>query len=513
METENTAIAEITERIESPLERRRGLCIVAATAYLVLSYLFVSLVPINVAPLGFLVWTIATWSATAVFCLLNGGKLGFHSVCAALFCLAAALFRFIRGHVTADVFPVLLLCTLAYLYFVVTLFDNHSRSFGGGFLLDVIKGIAYPFISFHAFFVTLFKKSEDKRRSKNIWMAVIGVAAAFIAVLIVAGLLSYDANFAKLLPKIEIDSVGEIVFKLGFAIPLAALIFGAGVSSLTKRLDKLSSRETVGSVGKKVKVIPALIVILPVFALLAVYVLFFISQFAYYVGAFTHNLPEGYSMAEYAREGFFQLCGVVCINGALLAVLRCFTKTSAGGEALCRVLSFLLSLFTLILIATAVSKMLLYIESYDLTRLRLAVTVFLIFLAVAFTLTLLASVIKGFKAMPVIIVAGAVFIAVFALVNTNSLISKYNTEAYLGGRHETIDVEYLASDLGYSSLPELLKLRDNAPDAEIRSKAADGIRSISNRMNEDGNKWYNCSVPYLRAKKLLGGSGSSVPSI
>ena len=38
-----------------------------------------------------------------------------------------------------------------------------------------------------------------------------------------------------------------------------------------------------------------------------VYVLYLVSQLAYFSGGFSGILPKGYTMAEYARRGFFEM--------------------------------------------------------------------------------------------------------------------------------------------------------------------------------------------------------------
>ena len=53
-------------------------------------------------------------------------------------------------------------------------------------------------------------------------------------------------------------------------------------------------------------------VVMAVFA--AVYILFFAVQSSYLFGAFSRTLPEDFTVAQYAREGFFELCRVMAIN-------------------------------------------------------------------------------------------------------------------------------------------------------------------------------------------------------
>ncbi len=487
--------------------------LVFALFALIAAYLYTCIFPAGSSPLGFFVLAVSLYAATFVFALIKGARPTVHTLLAVIFGIVMALYYLLNGesdlYYTVDLFPAFLLSLPCYAYFVVSLFGNHSRSFGGRFILDIAKGVAYAFMSFIRFFVDIFTFGGEKKGGKKIGLLLLGIAVALIFVLIVGSLLSYDANFKKMLPEINIDTIGETILKLTFAIPIAALIYSLFSSSYEKKLPLLSTEATAEKVENGMKFLPAVIAVIPAAALLVLYLMFFISQWAYYMSAFTHKLPEGYSFAEYAREGFFQLCAVACINGILVAVLRCLTKRRTKAECVaCDVLTILLAISTLVLIATALSKMLLYIDAYDLTRDRLVVTLILVFLAIAFIAVILAALIKKMKATPVIIVTAAVFVLVYALCRPGRLIAKYNVDAYLNGKHENIDVMYLQNEIGYAAVPELLRLYEGTDDSELREKTDDSLDFIATKLRvyrgmEEYNKWYRMSIPRSQADKLL----------
>ncbi len=90
------------------------------------------------------------------------------------------------------------------------------------------------------------------------------------------------------------------------------------------------------------------------------------------------RLPEGYTYSGYARQGFFQLLFVACLN--LVMVLAClrFIRPS-------RIVNAILTLIcgcTYIMLASAVLRMLLYVRAYHLTYLRLTTLWFMAMLAV-----------------------------------------------------------------------------------------------------------------------------------
>ena len=77
-------------------------------------------------------------------------------------------------------------------------------------------------------------------------------------------------------------------------------------------------------------VLPRALLCAAVTPILAVYVIFFISQWSYYVSAFTNVLPADLTYAAYAREGFFQLCGVSALNAAMLLLFNLLIRKNGN---------------------------------------------------------------------------------------------------------------------------------------------------------------------------------------
>ena len=484
---------------ERGITREGAAFLALALGLLIASYLLMSIFPAWQSPLGFLLITAAVYVITTAAALLLGARPGLLSAAALAIGLIAAMYRMVHGCAQADIFPVMLISLFVYAYYVLTLFSNHSGRIGCGLLMDFVKGLSYMFVSFHEFFIAIFKPKGSRKRPFAVLLVTGGVLASAIFVIAVASLLSYDANFKALLPEISLEDVLSAILKLSLAVPLAAMLFSAVASSRKRLFPALSSEETVSKAGSQVKVIPAILIVMPVAALLIVYALFFISQRAYYLSAFTHTLPEGYSAAEYAREGFFQLLAVTIINLVLIVLLGCFMRNrSRSADILRRVLAALLSAAALLLITTAVSKMLLYIDRFDLSRARLEATVFMLFLAAVFAAVLLSSVFKRVKAAPIIAVAAVIFFVAFSLTNTNRFVAKYNVDMYLSGKHSDIDVEYLENNLGWSSAPELRRLSECA-QGDVRERAERSYENMKARSGEV--EWYRGDIPYYTALK------------
>ena len=99
-----------------------------------------------------------------------------------------------------------------------------------------------------------------------------------------------------------------------------------------------------------------------------VYLLFSGIQIAYlFIGNL--SLPDGYTYAQYAREGFFQLLIVCALN--LLIVL--FVLAWFREHTVLKVLLAVISGCTYIMIASSALRMVMYISEYNLTRKRILV--------------------------------------------------------------------------------------------------------------------------------------------
>ena len=107
-----------------------------------------------------------------------------------------------------------------------------------------------------------------------------------------------------------------------------------------------------------------------------------------------------------------------------------------------RVFNILLSLITLVLIATAMSKMALYIDVFGLTILRILPSVFMIFMAIVFIGVIVMQK-AGFSIVRVSLVAGAVLFTALCLVNVDGLVVRYNTDRYLAGTLTDYDTSLL----------------------------------------------------------------------
>ena len=152
-----------------------------------------------------------------------------------------------------------------------------------------------------------------------------------------------------------------------------------------------------------------------------VYAVFCLIQIVY-LFAGLGSLPENYTYASYAREGFFQLVFVCLINLSMILLCKKYFRKS-------KVLKILLTFVcvcTYIMIASSAYRMILYISAYQLTFLRVFVlwALLVIFLLVSGALVLIYK--DDFPLVKFYVVTVTVLYLIFSFAHPDYWIAKYN---------------------------------------------------------------------------------------
>ena len=213
---------------------------------------------------------------------------------------------------------------------------------------------------------------EKGKVNKKVWYGLLGVVIALPILFIAAGLLSSaDAVFRKM----TVDFMNWIRPGNVFNVVIRVMFLFFTSYALTSYLCKRSIPEEVKDRRKGEPVLA--ITIMSLLSLL--YLLFSVIQiFGLFLGKM--QLPEGYTYAQYAREGFFQLLAVSILNLILVLVCLSFFRESK----VLKVIMTIMSLCTFIMIASSVMRMIIYIRYYYLTFLRIFVLWMLAVLFVMF---------------------------------------------------------------------------------------------------------------------------------
>lgn len=487
------------------------------TAWLCLlaGYFFCRVFPVSTNLLGGAIFILLLFSVTTVILKIKGQQLGVLPVVAAASAIILSISIFLNGN------P--FLSTISYIYSLVIYFyfiysaggNRIKKGFNNLIFADFFKALfVMPFASIHHLFRAMF---SGKKSKKFVLKTLLGIAFAIIPTAVVLSLLSYDSSFNELWGKIfniSFENIFSHFLSINLGIPIGMYIFGSFVSSSDNKCENVLSEQSCKKVSSKIKIAPSLTVLVASVPLLFVYVVFFISQWDYYVSGFTKVLPANFSFAEYAREGFFQLCTVSVINLAIIIAAVLFMRRKAEKPpVVLKLLTVIYSLFTLILTATAISKMIMYIDFYGLTQKRVYATWFMVLLTVVFLIIVFGQFIKRLNVAALSLAACVLFFSVLALSGVDGFIAKYNVNRYIDGSLQTVDVDAL-QDLGDPAVPQMVRLAqhtkakiaaetDTETDYEIYQNLWYKLNYVEYRIEKDNGNVFSLSLPSIEAKQAM----------
>ncbi|MCM1173482.1 MAG: DUF4173 domain-containing protein [Blautia sp.] len=347
-------------------------------------------------------------------------------------------------------------------------------------------------------------QKQKKSGKKNYILYILLGFSVSIPLLIVMTLLlcSADIVFRNIIENLlcfDISFTG--ILRLGFTI---AAVFFVSYALLSALCRKTVSEE----VPEKKKGEP--IIAITVSGMLSVvYLLFsFIQIFYLFIG--NMKLPEGYTYAAYARQGFFQLLAVCIINLILVLLCLYFFRDNL----ILKIILSIVSGCTFIMILSSALRMLMYISAYNLTFLRLFVIWSLI---VIFLLMTGVTVYIYFQRFPLFFYSVAVvtvFYTGLSFSHPDYWIARYNlnpshTESMTEYDAE-ISMRYL-STLSADAAPALLNENTNpfyvsyTPDGaehwiNMEYWMNDYCRRIAGKSDDMGIRNFNFSIFYAAGR-------------
>lgn len=208
--------------------------------------------------------------------------------------------------------------------------------------------------------VWYFRNKWDKRNYKYVYL-LLGIAIAvplFVVVFLL--LFSADAVFRNI--------TGNFIEGLNLGNMFLLVLTIVFVFMASYCVMSFMSRKNLPEEVCDTKRCEPLIAIPIAGIMTMLYLVFSVIQIVYlFMG--NMNLPNGYTYAEYAREGFFQLLAVSILNLIMVLVGLGFFRDSRRLKCILAVMSFC----TIIMIASSAMRMIIYIQYYYLTFLRIMV--------------------------------------------------------------------------------------------------------------------------------------------
>jgi hypothetical protein len=160
------------------------------------------------------------------------------------------------------------------------------------------------------------------------------------------------------------------------------------------------------------------------------------------------------------------------INFGVIALAHLIAKREKVG--ILRGETAALCIFTIALIATAMSKMAMYIDYYGLTRLRVYTSWFMIVLLFLFILVLIRQ-FKNFNGTRIAAVGCICLFLALCFGNVDGMIAKYNIDRYQAGTLENLDVAAF-SELSDGAVPYLYELYQETTDSGLKVKLKEVIQ-------------------------------------
>ncbi|MFE7128216.1 DUF4153 domain-containing protein [Streptomyces sp. NPDC057617] len=331
---------------------------------------------------------------------------------------------------------------------------------------------------------------ERAGQSPRHWLPVFRALVVAAVLLVVFGSLfaGADAAFADLLggltPEVSVED-GPWRFLL-FGVGLLGALATAHTAAAPLRWDRITVRP--GKARARMEWALPLIVLNLLFAA------FIAVQLAVLFGGYRKVFEQtGLTRSEYARQGFWQLLWVTVLVLLVIGLARRWApRDGARDRALVRAVLGVLCVLTLVVTASALRRMDLYVEAYGLTRLRVTVAAMELWLALVIVLILVAGAVGGRWLPRAVAASAAAAVLAYGLLSPDALVAEQNVQRY--ERTEKIDVQYF-QELSADAVPAL----DRLPEP-LRSCALAGI---DRNLSEGDKPWYATSLAEQRARDIL----------
>ncbi len=351
-----------------------------------------------------------------------------------------------------------------------------------------------PLIDLASFYDAQKQKKSNKK--DYILYIMIGFSVSIpILILMTILLCSADVVFRNMMENLfNFDISLTDIIRICFLITMVFFASYALLSALCKK--------TVPEEVTEKKIGEPIIAITVTGMLSVIYLLFsFIQIFYLFIG--NMELPEGYTYAAYARQGFFQLLAVCIINLFLVLLCLHFFKDNL----ILKIILTVISGCTFIMILSSALRMFMYIATYNLTFLRFFVIWSLV---VIFLLMTGITIYIYFQRFPLFFYSVAVvtvFYIGLSFSHPDYWIARYNLNpahtAYTEEYNTRTSDHYYLSTLSADAAPILLNEENNpyyTPDNMEASWMYDYCRRMGRKSNHMGIRNFNFSIFYTKNK-------------
>ncbi len=367
--------------------------------------------------------------------------------------------------------------------------------------------IGTPFLILEGFQLSQTSKEQNPSKSKP-GLAILRGVLITIPLLLLFGLLlaSADTIFSEMLGSafdwLKFDIFDNLIPHIFFILLLTWFGAAALWHALTKSENQLAIQPDKPLFKPFLGMTETSIALISLNILFA---LFLAVQFRYFFAGSANVSIDGFTYAEYARRGFFELVAVALIASVLYFSLASFTKrgTQAKKRAFSVMAGLLLAQVGVMLIS-AFQRLRLYEQAYGFTSLRLAAHVFMVFVGLLLLALILMELTNSFRRLGLVLVLGVLaFALVMVGLNEDSLIAQQNLERAVQG--EKLDAAYLVHGLSNDAVPTLFRYMDDPdidPELQEKLQLVMACRFANFEDNYGKATWQSISIPTSVAGKL-----------
>ena len=390
------------------------------------------------------------------------------------------------------------ICLLLLLLIAKTVYGKKIEEF---LLKDYIKTIFLPFRFIYPLFQTLSKlfSSHKVGNNKKVLSQVLRGVAMAIPIIFLFTLLfsSADLIFQKYLSDlITINIEGETVLRIVLVIMVTSIFIGAYSYIFQKSKEKTvikleDGKQLLGKIESSV-----------IFSSINIlFFLFILVQLTYLFGGESNISVQGFTYAEYARRGFFELITVAVLSLLLLLSFEKYVVRNGKIHTLeFKILSTSMIVQVIVIMVSAFTRLLLYERAYGFTTLRLYSHSFIILLAIIFGLLIYKIYIDRTERTFALRVFVLIILSLAGMnfLNPDLFIARQNIDRF--NSTEKLDVYYLGN-LSDDAIPEVVKLFDTL-DGDMEMSLGSELYWRSQRVNES-KEWQSFNIYRAKAKRIL----------
>lgn len=468
-----TPVVPVTPPAFATSKRELILC----TALVIISVLMANILTVGGFYMAFGITAVLILIASTVYLLRSGRKLTFYSGALLTFSVLIAL-SFGRSEDSFVKFVMFLfLCFSANLGLCLLGGQNRRdpkgfTSFADAFRAAFMLGLGKLSPAFTG--LSLARKARKGSKTTGAVLAGLAIAIPLVIVLVLL-LSSADAAFAGLIDKLPKVDLWEPAVALVLGIPMGCYFYTRAAALRHTQETAVAPKQTGGMNTITVNTVLG--------AVCLVYCVYLVSQLAYFVGGFSGILPEEFTMAEYARRGFFEMAVICTINLFVISLAVGLTRKEGNSPLSIRLLCLFIGIITLFLTVTASAKMVMYIDSYGLTRLRVLTQVIILFMALATIFVCIWLFARKMPYMKVIVLTALLLGSIVVWADVDTVVACYNVRAYQSGMLESVDISHLQT-LSDGAVPYIAELTQDSDQAVANQAKA----ALSRRERRDGEE-------------------------